>query len=120
MQRAAVQTSGDDSSYLGAPAYGIAAVANYRPLSPSPFFSKFGLHSKIQFKNSASFTRRVTGETDEISLAHFTKDGYINRIYFQVNGLLIERRVRVNFNLTPYSTLYRYFWSRVKDANNIP
>ena len=35
-------------------------------------FLKFGPHSKIQFENSTSFTRRVTGKTGEISFAHLT------------------------------------------------
>ena len=38
-------------------------------------FTKFGLHSKIQFENSTGFSRRVTGKTGEISFAHFTLNG---------------------------------------------
>ena len=39
------------------------------------FFFKFGPHSKIQFENGTSFTRRFTGKTGEISSAHFTING---------------------------------------------
>ena len=41
----------------------------------SPFFFKFGPHSKIQLENNTSFIRRLTGKTDEISFAHFAANG---------------------------------------------
>ena len=87
----------------------------------SPFFLKFRPRAKFSSKIARALPGDIrTGKTGEISFARFYNKRLNELELLQVNRLLTERRVRVNITLTPCSILHKYFWSRVKDTNNIP
>ena len=65
-----------------------------------PFF-KLRPHSKIQFENSTSFTREITGKNWWDWLGALNKKQLNKLRLLQMIRLLMEWRVRVNLTLTP-------------------